>query len=75
MQSLLRRPLLFLLVLLAFQPLGIAQIRELGTGVPGPIKAPRLTAELIADPASTTRISSTTIRKPPSLFDFAASLR
>jgi thiol:disulfide interchange protein len=42
--------LLFLLtVILAFSPFGNAQIRESGTGAPGPVKGQHLTAELISD--------------------------
>jgi thiol:disulfide interchange protein DsbD len=45
-----KRLLLFAFVVLA--PLLDAQVRELGTGAPGPVKAPHLTAELIADPTT-----------------------
>ncbi len=42
--------LLFLLAaLLALPPFGHAQVRESGTGAPGPVKAQHLTAELISD--------------------------
>ena len=42
--------LLFLLtVLLALSPFSHAQIRESGTGAPGPVKALHLIAELISD--------------------------
>jgi thiol:disulfide interchange protein DsbD len=44
-----KRLLLFAFVVLALHPLLDAQVRELGTGAPGPVKAPHLTAELIAD--------------------------
>ena len=40
---------LLLAVLLALSPFGRAQIRESGTGTPGPVKAQHLTAELISD--------------------------
>lgn len=42
------RHLLSCLVLLTFSIPSVAQIREVGTGVPGPVQAPHLTAELIA---------------------------
>ena len=42
--------LLFLLsVLLALSPFDYAQVRESGTGTPGPVKAQHLTAELISE--------------------------
>ena len=37
------------LALLMFQPVSYAQLRELGSGAPGPVKAQHLTAELISD--------------------------
>ena len=42
------RRLLVLLIMLALAPFGHAQLRELGTGAPGLIKAQHLTAELIS---------------------------
>jgi|GEM_PF-5788440 len=45
----LRLPLLSFLALLTLSVSAIAQIHEVGTGVAGPIQAPHLTAELIAD--------------------------
>jgi thiol:disulfide interchange protein len=44
------RLLFFAFAVLAFHPLLPAQVRELGTGAPGPVKASHLKAELIADP-------------------------
>lgn len=44
--------LLFVFVFLSHHSPLNAQIRELGTGLPGPVKAPHLTAELIADPTT-----------------------
>ena len=44
-----KRLLLFAFAVLAFHPLLPAQVRELGTGAPCPVKASHLTAELIAD--------------------------
>ncbi len=41
--------LLSFLVLLTLSVSAMAQIHEAGTGVPGPVQAPHLTAELIAD--------------------------
>jgi len=47
--------LLFLfLVLLALSPFSHAQVREAGTGAPGPVQAQHLTAELISDSESIT---------------------
>jgi thiol:disulfide interchange protein len=43
------RVVFLMTVLLALSPFGHAQIRESGTGAPGPVKAPHLTAELISD--------------------------
>jgi DsbC/DsbD-like thiol-disulfide interchange protein len=50
------------LALLMFQPVGYAQLRELGSGAPGPVKAQHLTAELISDsgavaPGSASRVA------------------
>jgi thiol:disulfide interchange protein len=47
-----KRLLLFAFAVLAFHPLLHAQVRELGTGAPGPVKASHLTAELVADPTT-----------------------
>jgi thiol:disulfide interchange protein DsbD len=44
-----QRLLLLLCVLLVLSAFGHAQVRELGTGAPGPVKAHHLTAELISD--------------------------
>jgi thiol:disulfide interchange protein len=44
-----RRLLLLLSVLLVLSAFGHAQVPELGTGAPGPVKARHLTAELISD--------------------------
>ncbi len=42
--------LLFLLAVLSTLPsFGYAQVRESGTGEPGPVKSQHLTAELISD--------------------------
>ncbi len=43
------RLFLALALLLMFQPVSYAQLRELGSGAPGPVKAQHLTAELISD--------------------------
>jgi DsbC/DsbD-like thiol-disulfide interchange protein/cytochrome c biogenesis protein CcdA len=50
------------LALLMFQPVSYAQLRELGSGAPGPVKAQHLTAELISDsgavaPGSASRVA------------------
>jgi len=47
-----KRLLLFVFAVLALHTPLDAQFRELGTGAPGPVKAPHLTAELIADPTT-----------------------
>jgi DsbC/DsbD-like thiol-disulfide interchange protein len=44
-----RRLLLLLSVLLVLSAFGHAQVPELGTGAPGPVKARHLAAELISD--------------------------
>jgi DsbC/DsbD-like thiol-disulfide interchange protein len=54
--------LFFTLVLLMFQPVSYAQLRELGRGAPGPVKVQHLTAELISDsgavaPGSASRVA------------------
>jgi DsbC/DsbD-like thiol-disulfide interchange protein len=48
------RLLLLLSVLLALFPFGHAQVRESGTGAPGPVKAQHLTAELISETGTIT---------------------
>lgn len=50
------------LALLMFQPVSYAQLREAGSGAPGPVKAQHLTAELISDsgavaPGSASRVA------------------
>lgn len=49
MRTFQNRLLSFLTVLLALSPFSHAQIRESGTGAPGPVKALHLIAELISD--------------------------
>lgn len=49
MQRFHHRLLLLLSVLIALPPFCRAQLQELGTGAPEPVKAQHLTAELIAD--------------------------
>ena len=56
------RVVLMSMFLLGPLPFCHAQIKELGTGAPGPVKAPHLTAELISDgaevqPGGTTRVA------------------
>ena len=62
MQNLLKRLLLLLPVLIALPSSCPAQLRELGAGTPGPVKAQHLSAELISDsgmisPAGKTRVA------------------
>jgi thiol:disulfide interchange protein DsbD len=49
MQTFHNRLLFFLTALLVLSRFGHAQIRESGTGAPGPVRAQHLTAELISD--------------------------
>ena len=49
MQNLIKRLLFLLPILIALPSFCHSQLRELGTGAPGPVKAPHLTAELISD--------------------------
>ena len=62
MQNLLIRFLLFLPILIALPSSCLAQLRELGAGTPGPVKAQHLSAELISDsgminPGGKTRVA------------------
>ncbi len=62
MKQLCCRLFLVTLILLVLPSLGHAQIRELGNGEPGPVKAQHLTAELISDsgtvtPGTTSRVA------------------
>ena len=49
MRTVKRRLLLLLCLLLVLSAFGHAQVRELGTGAPGPVKAQHLTAEMVSD--------------------------
>jgi DsbC/DsbD-like thiol-disulfide interchange protein len=60
---------LALALLLALHPFGRAQVREFGTGAPGPVKAPHVTAELISDsgtvaPQGMTRVALSLMLEP-----------
>ena len=62
MQNLIKRLLFLLPVLIALPSFCPAQLREVGTGVAGPVKAPHLSAELISDsgtihPGGKTRVA------------------
>jgi thiol:disulfide interchange protein DsbD len=62
MRTLHNRLLFLLAALLALYPVAHAQVRESGTGAPGPVKAQHLTAELISDsgtaaPAGKSRVA------------------
>ena len=62
MQTFHNRLLFFLAVVLALHPFGYSQVRESGTGAPGPVKAQHLAAELISDsgtiaPAGKSRVA------------------
>jgi DsbC/DsbD-like thiol-disulfide interchange protein len=62
MQNLIKRLSFLLPILIALPSFCHSQLRELGTGAPGPVKAPHLTAELISDsrtinPGGKTRVA------------------
>lgn len=62
MQNLIKRLLFLVPVLIALSSFCPAQLHEVGTGVPGPVKAPHLSAELISDsgtinPGGKTRVA------------------
>jgi thiol:disulfide interchange protein len=69
MQSLLKRLLFLLSVFIALPSFCQAQLRELGTGASGPVKAQHLTAELISDsrtinPGGKTRVALALTMEP-----------